>query len=452
MMPPDPRQIEEWLSGLLDGVLSEEEQRDLDLAMQNDPSIAERLEEMTRLRSSLLRGRSVGRLGPGFSTKVLQAARERASEMDAPPSWILPDAPNAVPPQNQEPQWNEGYSEVDRPYPEVLDLLKPSTGTPGRVHQKVMVQGLMDPGQTATVSLRERVMRIWIPSIAVVIALCALFLLLPRSGQISRDPFGLTAETEKTQTPNGQTQAQDSNSSNIAESTPKSPTDNSTASQPESPVKATEPEGLIAKSPQDPPAMQSKPAPAPLNPVEGKLVMALVANITVDPMAAQNDMLSELLNKYEIISSSDAVLESSEVDTLVSSQILKTASKNPASESDDLTVYVVKASLLRLDSFLQDVERQYADFPNYRLNASVDPTVLKLMDHLVGLSDSPHTAKRLVFKDPETGKETNTIEQPKDASKNNPEERKNAKGRKELGQAQSSQQEGYLILLVRQAK
>ena len=27
MMPPDPHQIEEWLSGMLDGVLSEEEQQ-----------------------------------------------------------------------------------------------------------------------------------------------------------------------------------------------------------------------------------------------------------------------------------------------------------------------------------------------------------------------------------------------------------------------------------------
>lgn len=452
MMPPDPQQIEEWLSGLLDGVLSEQEQSDLDAAMQNDPSIAERLEEMTKLRSSLLRGRSVGRLGASFSTKVLQAARERASEMDAPPAWILPDAPNAIAPQNQDPQWNEEYSEVDRPFPESIDLLKPSTGARARVNQKVMVQGLMDPGQPATVSLRERVMRVWIPSLAVVLALCALFLLLPRSGQLSQYPSGGLAETQTQQTPDSQTQTQGTTSSNIAESTPKSPTENSSASQQETAVKAPESEGSIAKSPQDRPAMQSKPAPDPLNPAEGKLVMALVANITVDPVAAQNDMLTELLNKYEIISSSDAVLETSEVDTLVSSQILKTASKNPASESDDLTVYVVKASLLRLDSFLQDVERQYADFPNYRLNASVDPTVLKLMDHLVGVSDSPQTAKRLVFKDPETGEATNTIGQPKDPSKNNPEDRKNAKGRRELGQALASQQEGYLILLVRQAK
>jgi hypothetical protein len=63
MMPPDPHQIEEWLSGMLDGALTEQEQRQLDLAMQNDPSIAELLEQMAELRRSLLRGRNVGRLG-----------------------------------------------------------------------------------------------------------------------------------------------------------------------------------------------------------------------------------------------------------------------------------------------------------------------------------------------------------------------------------------------------
>ena len=60
MMPPDPQQLEELLSGMLDGVLSEDEQRQLESAMQSDPSIAVRLEELAELRRSLLRGRSVG--------------------------------------------------------------------------------------------------------------------------------------------------------------------------------------------------------------------------------------------------------------------------------------------------------------------------------------------------------------------------------------------------------
>lgn len=465
-MPPDPRQIEEWLSGLLDGALSEHEQRDLDLAMQNDPSIAQRLEEMTKLRSSLLRGRSVGRLGTDFSKRVVQAARDRASEMDAPPAWILPDAPNAVGPQDQEPQWNEGYSEVDRPFPESIELLKPTSSKSGQVrtHQKVMIQGLMGVDQEATASLGDRVLKLWVPSIAIVLALCALFFLLPRSND-SASQNGTTSVADGVglpSDPNGSQTQMDPGT--LADSTSKdpAPNDNTSVKQPESANQDTANDGLIARTPQEGPAMDPKSTPNPSIPsgsnplegkiVEGKMLMALVANITVDPVAAENGMLTQLLNKYEIISSSDAVLETAEVDTLVSSQILKSASNGTATENDKLSVYVVKASLLRLDSFLQDVEKQYADFPGYRLNASVDPTVLKLMDHLVGITDSPQTAKRLVFKDPQTGESSSTIGQPSDLSKPNPEERRNNKGRKDLSQSLSSQQEGYLILLVRQAK
>ncbi len=103
MIPPDPHQIEEWLSGMLDGALTEQEQRQLDLAMQNDPSIAESLEQMAELRRSLLRGRSVGRLGPDFSKRVVQAAQRQAAQLDAPPAWVLPGASNAREPEGQEP-------------------------------------------------------------------------------------------------------------------------------------------------------------------------------------------------------------------------------------------------------------------------------------------------------------------------------------------------------------
>ncbi|MEI6526860.1 MAG: hypothetical protein WCP62_12585 [Planctomycetota bacterium] len=191
MMPPDPRQIEEWLSGMLDGALSEEEQQQLDIAMQNDPSIAERLEELASLRRSLLRGRSVGRLGAAFPERVVQAARERASQMDAPPAWVLPDAPNAVAPQGQEPLWSEGYSEIDRPVAESVDI---PHGASVR-GQKAMVRGIMGPGQEhVSVSVRERLVRVWLPSIALVAALCALFVALPRSGPVNPRPTPGLAE------------------------------------------------------------------------------------------------------------------------------------------------------------------------------------------------------------------------------------------------------------------
>lgn len=72
MMPPEPEKLEELLSGMLDGVLSEDEQRQLDAAIKSDPAIAERLEALTNMRRSLLRGRSVGGLALTFRSEFFR--------------------------------------------------------------------------------------------------------------------------------------------------------------------------------------------------------------------------------------------------------------------------------------------------------------------------------------------------------------------------------------------
>ena len=456
MMPPDPRQIEEWLSGMLDGALSEEEQQQLDIAMQNDPSIAERLEELAILRRSLLSGRSVGRLGTAFPNRVVQAARERASQMDAPPAWILPDAPNAVAPQGQEPLWSEGYSEIDRPVAQSVDI---PHGASVR-GQKAMVRGIMGPGQEhVSVSVRERLVRVWLPSIAVVAALCALFVALPRSGPVNPNSPPDVAENPSKNTTNNP----DDGFLNGAPNSAIVGDVNDPASDSKPNKSPTEPilpnsgsNGSIATVPESNPAMQPKTLPAGQIRADRDFFV-LVANISVDPVAQQDDMLSDLLNKYEIVSSTDATLERTDVDKLVSSQILKPIASDPDLKGDELTMYVVKASFERLDAFLQDVQQQYKDFPSYKLNMTADPAVPVLLNQLAGLSDSAQQAKRLVFKDPQTGESSPTIGQPKnntpkEATKEELEMRMNATLRIANGKVPGKPQEGFLLLLVRPAK
>jgi hypothetical protein len=471
MMPPDPRQIEEWLSGMLDGALSEEEQQQLDIAMQNDPSIAERLEELAILRRSLLSGRSVGRLGTAFPNRVVQAARERASQMDAPPAWILPDAPNAVAPQGQEPLWSEGYSEIDRPVAQSVDI---PHGASVR-GQKAMVRGIMGPGQEhVSVSVRERLVRVWLPSIAVVAALCALFVALPRSGPVNPNSTPDVAETPTENPTNNPGDGFPNGAPNSAivgdvNDPARDSKPNTSTTEPILPNNGSN--GSIATVPESNPAMQPKILPAGQVPQNGS-VFVLVANISVDPVAQQNDMLSDLLNKYEIISTADATLERTDVEKLVASQILKPIAVDPNLKGDDLTVYVVKASFERIDSFLVDVQQQFKDFPSYKLSMTADPAVSELLNQLASVSDSAQQAKRVVFKDPQTGESSPTIDQPKDdtpkddtpkddtpkddtpkeATKEQLEIRKNAKRPIANGKAPGNPQEGFLLLLVRPAK
>jgi len=431
MIPPDPHQIEEWLSGMLDGALTEQEQRQLDLAMQNDPSIAESLEQMAELRRSLLRGRSVGRLGPDFSKRVVQAAQRQAAQLDAPPAWVLPGAPNARAPEGQEssedsePLWSETYSEVQRPVPEALDV------HPVGRRQKAIVRGLMgshEEPQREPETIRGRLVRVWLPSLAVVAGLCVLFLALPRSGPTDPSPTGSVVSTMPVDVPNDPTFQESSVPDRSLAQLPGT-------ELPKTQLSATEPteNGLNAGSKS--PAVQKDKSVA-----DPKFI--LIAEIEVDPQAEQDGMLSQLLEKYEIVFSDDAPLSKIDFDTLVASKVIKNPVLDPALKDDGSTVcYLVKSNPKRLDSFLMDVEKQYVDFPSYRLNLSADPEVFEMMEHLAAVTDAPNVAKRLFYQ------ESFELENPGVPS--DIESRKASKPRKLTN---AMQKDTYLILLVRTSK
>jgi hypothetical protein len=437
MMPPDPHQIEEWLSGMLDGALTEQEQRQLDLAMQNDPSIAESLEQMAELRRSLLRGRSVGRLGPDFSKRVVQAAQRQAAQLDAPPAWVLPGAPNARAPEGQEPSedseplWSETYSEVQRPVPEALDI------HPVGRRQKAIVRGLMgshEEPQREPETIRGRLVRVWLPSLAVVAGLCVLFLALPRSGPT--DPSQTGSVVSPMPLPNDPTSREivvpDRSLAQLPGTEP-----------PKTQLPATEPteNGLNAGSKS--PAVAVAPA-VQKNKSVADPKFTLIAEIEVDPQAEQDGMLSQLLEKYEIVFSADVSLSKIDFDTLVASKVIKNPVVDPALKVDGSSVcYLVKSNPKRLDSFLTDVEKQYVDFPSYRLNLSTDPKVYEMMEHLAGVTDSPNMAKRLFYQE--------SFELENRGGPSDIESRKASKPRK-LADALSKQEDSYLILLVRTSK
>jgi hypothetical protein len=438
MMPPDPHQIEEWLSGMLDGALTEQEQRQLDLAMQNDPSIAESLEQMAELRRSLLRGRSVGRLGPDFSKRVVQAAQRQAAQLDAPPAWVLPGAPNARAPEGQEPSedseplWSETYSEVQRPVPEALDI------HPVGRRQKAIVRGLMgshEEPQREPETIRGRLVRVWLPSLAVVAGLCVLFLALPRSGPTDPSQTGSVVSPMPLNVPNDPTSQESVPDRSLAQLPGTEP--------PKTQLPATEPtvNGLNAGSKS--PAMAVAPAVQKDKSVaDAKFI--LIAEIEVDPQAEQDGMLSQLLEKYEIVFSDDAPLSKIDFDTLVASKVIKNPVVDPSLKVDGSSVcYLVKSNPKRLDSFLTDVEKQYLDFPSYRLNLSADPKVYEMMEHLAGVTDSPDVAKRLFYH------ESFELENP--GMPSDIESRKASKPRNPAS-ALLMQEDTYLILLVRTSK
>ena len=432
---------------MLDGALTEQEQRQLELAMQNDPSIAELLEQMAELRRSLLRGRSVGRLGADFSKRVVQAAQRQAAQLDAPPAWVLPGAPNAREPEGQEPledsesSWSETYSKVQRPVPEALDI------HPVGRRQKAIVRGLMgshEEPQQEPETIRGRLVRVWLPSLAVVAALCVLFLALPRSGPTDPSQPDSVVSVMPLDVPNEPTHQE-----NFVP-------DRSLAGSPETePSKmqlpATEPLGNGLNAGSKSPSVVSVPVVEQNKSVAGAKYI-LIAEIEVDPLAEQDGMLSQLLEKYEIVFSADVPLSKIDFDTLVASKVIKNPVVDPALKVDGSTVcYLVKSDPKRLDSFLLDVEKQYLDFPSYRLNLSADPNVYELMVHLAGVTDSSNLAKRLFYQESSDAEAFGSFELENPGVPSDIESRKAFKPRKPAD-ALSMQEDTYLILLVRTPK
>ena len=400
MMPPEPEKLEELLSGMLDGVLSEDEQRQLDAAMKSDPAIAERLEALTNMRRSLLRGRSVGRLGPDFSKRILQAAKERAETLEAPPAWILPDHPNAVP----APTAGAGLESVFE------ELKEESRATVKRTKnaRPVVAQAMLSTYETRSATLRERIVKVWGPSLLAVVALGALFLALPKISPV--DPNGpplavqenpVLADPDPVQTdPSGihpVEKATKDTSSSIASSDQGGPKVVDGISEKPNAVLGTSgsKDSLAETKPMANATVENKLAQGdkPKDENSGNPVIAtpkewftLIAEIQPDARAVEDDILNGLLERFEIIASKDLNLDKTQTDTLIASKVIGGVQATDGNEKT--TVYFLKAKGMQIDGFLTAIQEQYKDFPTYRLNLSTDTNVRKLVDQLGLVSDS----------------------------------------------------------------
>ena len=83
------KNIDELLSGMLDGMLSEADLVDLKREMADDPSLKGRLDDLAVLRRSLFSSRSTSSLRPEFASSITLAAKRRAAEMGSnAPAWL----------------------------------------------------------------------------------------------------------------------------------------------------------------------------------------------------------------------------------------------------------------------------------------------------------------------------------------------------------------------------
>ncbi|MFN9434300.1 MAG: hypothetical protein ACK6DC_05090 [Planctomycetota bacterium] len=405
-MSTNPEQLNDLLNGLLDGILTDEEQRSLDLAMKADPSLEARLTEMQALRRSLLRGRSVGRLGSDFSKHVVDSARKRAEAMgDEAPEWLVrstrPTADRSAK-QSVEPRGSRVNASMSS------DL----------------------PTKTPTVS--QRAWKVWIPMLAMAsIASLVLYLAGPLSSPIpeqrlvDRTGLGPADGSARNERDAGNAATELLADGDVSPQPSDLPMPSSESelvpeSEPESQVAATSP--IPDASSETIPSATNLPS-LPMtdrsvvsngtvsekstNPIQEMLdakgiknpVYTLVADVSVDPIAGENDAMRRLLEEHEILYTEDLNISAEQLDSLVATQLVgMMAGVDVPHPSGDVQVFFVRAKARRIDSFLRAVASQYRDFPQYRLDMSVDPAVLQLSTQLGSVVSNDDGARRLTFR------------------------------------------------------
>ena len=437
-MSQNPEEIDLLLNGLLDGALTDEEQTRIELAMAQDPSLGVRFEEMNSLRRSLLVGRRRGRLGSDFATRVVMAARERADQMGTnAPVWLTPNTPT-----NPSSGAMDQRSRGRREHPVTAAISSHAdSGT-----------DVSEPFASDSVIISQRAWRVWLPAlslgVAASLAMVMLSVMWPPSptlqpfAGVSEVPQGsndsssndfatellspkdtvakdtVAKDTVAKDTVKNDTGATSDIDSAIASNANQAPLSNSLnnpdpATTPTESLETNGVKGMAStlaealvpnvealvpnlEKPTDPTSkaiddlIASKSVANP--------IFTMVAEITVDPVAAGNDSLRTLMEEHEILVTDDLNLDKIQLETLVSSQLVGVLNQADIGDRDGVHLFFLRARADRIDSFLMDAFAQYKDFPTYRLDLSFDPAVLKLANQLSTVASSDDYARRLTFR------------------------------------------------------
>ncbi|XZE20691.1 hypothetical protein SH449x_000574 [Pirellulaceae bacterium SH449] len=389
-MDTNKTDINELISGLLDGHLSVDESRKLDAEIAINPQVESDIEDLSALRSALLRGRPTGKLGSSFASKVVGAARSRAVTMgENAPEWIEPDS--------YQPSIKSLYPAETR-----LPWLLPAAAVVATCLFAFLFAKL---SATYTLSVQrdelaridefnkkqeqENILAVFDPKANVKENLAdeeggalpdALSSPRPDTAALAQaNPLGdLEPERAndgavKLKTPAEQDRLALASGSELDSKNQSTIQDAASAMQDAVGKEATLLADLGKSSAEAPQKLEIDHSTNPLFKASGRLMA--VYEISVDSSAREQDILGIYLQKHGLGAVDDLVLNQDEIAT-----VLKSGLVGPASAAGDAQVLVLKGTASMLSEFYDDLMKSYEDFPSMRMNV--------VMDNAVGLIES----------------------------------------------------------------
>jgi len=352
--------IDELLSGMLDGVLSDDEVRQLEGAIAADPSVGKRLDELSRLRTALLSGRSRSRLGAEFAGKVLKLSQERAIGMGSEcPTWLGSR------------QGESAHSKLAKS--RVADQPSKLPWVYGVVLTSAVVFALVYaslPGRDAQRNLAESS---WLENKAA-------------PEEPSENSRSLLAENQpdiglhETMVPESS-----STKTSIVDSIAKN-----------EPLKTTVPSSnhttlnlAINSHPNFSTAVVNF-SKADLNHniiipeffLPSERMYALVIDVSIDNVAIENRALESILKSHDVVYADDLMINAELLAALEDSQFIGRAN---AVESEKMGVMFVRAPMVKLSLAIEEIAANYKDFPEFSMDIAYDISVRLLMNQLSGI-------------------------------------------------------------------
>lgn len=414
-MSLQPEKLNDLLSGMLDGMLSDAERIELEQAMAADPSIEKQLDELANLRRSLLRGRKVARLGEGFTKRVSELAKERAADLgDRAPTWLHSGSDSPRPTQFV-PREPVRLPTVEITTPDerirlgtlvalavaacitiVVFILPIPDGKKqtAQIKNPVELPGSKAESNDPTIEASD-LMRNQMEKVAPSESQIAAAPTLENPEIADVEPEALVGVSDSQNTPN-KTEQPKAPVNQIADDSKSMP---ATEEIPANSVVAVAP-GSVPMNDSARNALASNGnTPNKFSEVDEFLV-TMIIDVSLDSVAVENKSIETLLEKYGFVYADDLNLNSEQLESVVAAR-LAGARVDGGNSVDGVTVMFLKGKDRAIDSLYVELEANYKDFPELSLDLTMDPSVRSLVKQLrnISLPESPAAyASKLTYR------------------------------------------------------
>ncbi len=368
------KNLDELLSGMLDGVLSEAELIDLKREMANNPSLQGRLDDLSLNRRALVSGRSTQLLRPDFASSVTLVAKKRASKMGSEaPEWLIPSKTSALVQKARSPRALDSVPSRQWVYAGlalaasllIAFLALPRADRQGMVRvpdvvPKVDSMATNDPGSVPEEQTAKPLTTTQIASTPVA------------TNPVATNPVASTPEPAPTDSVASRLPVDDSSKldANIDRVLDPSAPSTTVANLSQRPSDIRGPRnGNAVELPQE---VSDKSVPNP------KLYFTLVLDVSIDPQAVENRTLERILEKYDIVSTDDLIVNDEQLKQLEESKLVGIT----ANSDEKMGVMFLRSTAKKLDLAMVDIINQFEDFPEFAMDVTTDRSALMLVNQL----------------------------------------------------------------------